>query len=448
MYDLIVIGAGPGGYEAAARAGRLGKKTAVIERQYIGGTCLNVGCIPTKVFLKSSKLITDCKHGLTFGVQVPSATLDFAALLERKNKVVGTLTQGVETLLKRHKVDIIRGHAKLNGRNTVEVGSESYTAKNILIATGSAPAVPPIPGLAEAGVLDSNSVFELSALPARVAVIGGGYIGLEFASFFAGAGSRVTVIEMLPQIAAGCDRDISSRLLQDLKKQGIDVKVSSKVTAVAKGKVDYVDSEGAAASLDVDCILNATGRVPVLDGLGLEEAGVDFDKRGIKTSDRGKTSVPGIWACGDVTGRRQLAHAATREGLVAVANMFGGDQRIRYDAIPSVIYTHPEVASVGKTEEELKSQGIEYKKSISPMALSGRYLLENAGGAGVAKVLVGAKYGEILGVHIIGDLSSEFIVAAAAMIESEMCVSDVAEIVFPHPTVSEAMKEAILRAAE
>lgn len=448
MYDLIVIGAGPGGYDAAARAGRMGKKTAVVERQYIGGTCLNVGCIPTKVFLKSSKLITDCKHGHTFGVQVSSATLDFAALLERKNKVVGTLTQGVETLLKRNKVDIIRGHGRLTSPGTVQVDGETLAAKNILIATGSRPAAPPIPGLAEAGVLDSNSVLELASLPSKVAVIGGGYIGLEFASFFAGAGSQVTVIEMLPQIAAGVDRDISSRLLQDLKKQGIDIKVSSKVTAVAPGRVEYVDGEGAAGSLAVDAILNATGRVPVVEDLGLEEVGVDFDKRGIKTSDRGRTSVPGVWACGDATGRRMLAHAATREGLVAVANMFGGNQRIRYDAIPSVIYTHPEVACVGKTEEELKAQGIEYKKSISPMAMSGRYLLENAGGAGVAKVLVGAKYGEILGVHIIGDLSSEFIVAAAAMIESEMCVSDVAEIVFPHPTVSEAMKEAILRAAE
>jgi dihydrolipoamide dehydrogenase len=448
MYDLIVIGAGPGGYEAAARAGRMGKKTAVVERQYIGGTCLNVGCIPTKVFLKSSKLITDCKHGHTFGVQAPSATLDFAALLERKNKVVGTLTQGVETLLKRNKVDILRGHGRLTSPNPVQVDGETFTAKHILLATGSRPAVPPIPGLSEAGVLDSTSVLELTRLPSRVAVIGGGYIGLEFASFFAGAGSQVTVIEMLPQIAAGCDRDISSRLLQDLKKQGIDIKVSSKVTAVARGRVEYVDGDGAAGSLAVDAILNATGRVPVVEDLGLEQVGVDFDKKGIKTSDRGKTSVPGVWACGDVTGRRLLAHAATREGLVAVANMFGGNQRIRYDAIPSVIYTHPEVACVGKTEDELKAQGIEYKKSISPMAMSGRYLLENAGGAGVAKVLTGAKYGEILGVHIIGDLSSEFIVAAAAMIESEMCVSDVAEIVFPHPTVSEAMKEAILRAAE
>ena len=448
MYDLIVLGAGPGGYEAAARAGRMGKKTAIIEKQYLGGTCLNVGCIPTKVFLKSSKLYTDCKHGSDYGVQVSSVKFDLAALLERKNKVVGALTQGVETLLKRSKVEVIRGEGKLTSRNTLQVGSETYEAKNILIATGSRPARPPIKGLDSPGVLDSNSVFGLTALPAKVAIIGGGYIGLEFASFFAGVGSHVTVFEMLPQIAAGCDGDISKRLLDALMKQGIDIKTSCKVDAVAASAVEYVDSEGASARLEADCVLNSTGRSPVVEDIGLEAAGVDFDRKGIKTSDRGKTNVAGIWACGDVTGRRLLAHAATREGLVAVANMFGGDERIRYDAIPSVIYTHPEVSSVGKTEEELKAQGVEYKKSTVPMALAGRFLIENPGGSGIVKVLVGAKYGEILGVHMLGDLSSEFIVAAAAMIETEMCVPDVAEIVFPHPTVSEALKEAILRAAE
>jgi len=448
MYDLIVLGAGPGGYEAAARAGRMGKKTALIEKQYLGGTCLNVGCIPTKVFLKSSKLITDCKNGLSYGVRVASAELDWAALIERKNKVVATLTQGVETLLKRSGVEIIRGEGKLINRNTIQVGSETLSAKNILIATGSRPATPPIPGLESAGVLDSNTIFELPALPSSLAIIGGGYIGLEFACFFAAAGTRVTVLEMLPQIAAGSDHDISSRLLAELRKQGIDIKTSCQVTSVERGSIHYRAEDGSAATLEAEYVLNATGRTPAVDGIGLEAAGVDFDQKGIKTTDRGRTSVPGIWACGDVTGRRLLAHAATREGLVAVANMFGGDQRIRYDAIPSVIYTHPEVASVGKTEEELKAQGVDYKKSLVPMALSGRWLLENASGGGIAKVLVGAKYGEILGVHVMGDLASEFIVAAAVMIENEMCVSDVAEIVFPHPTVSEAMKEALLRAAE
>jgi dihydrolipoamide dehydrogenase len=220
------------------------------------------------------------------------------------------------------------------------------------------------------------------------------------------------------------------------------------VTGVEGGTLSFEDGTGAQASLTADYILNATGRVPVVEDLGLEQAGVDFDRKGIKTSDQGMTNVPGVWACGDVTGRRLLAHAATREGIVAVNNMFGRSDRLRYDSMPSVIYTHPEVASVGRTEDELKTQGIEYKKSMVPMAVSGRFIIENPQGSGMVKVLAGAKYGEILGVHAMGDSSSEFIVAAAAMIESEACISDVAGLVFPHPTVSEAMKEAILRAAE
>ncbi len=447
MYDLIVIGAGPGGYEAAAHAGRMGKKVALVERQYIGGTCLNVGCIPTKTYLNSSKLFADCKNGASLGVRVASAQFDLAALMERKNKVVGTLVRGVESLLKRSGVEVIQGCGRLESRTTVRVGGESYPAKNILIATGSKPAVPPIPGLDSEGVLDSTSIFTLAQVPGKMAIIGGGYIGLEFASFFSAVGTEVTVFEMLPQIAAGCDRDISTRLQQELKKSGVVFNISSKVISIEHGTVHYQDAEGATASASADCVLNATGRVPVLEDIGLEQAGVDFDRKGIRTSDQGRTNVPGIWACGDVTGRRLLAHAATREGIVAVHNMFGHADRIRYEAIPSVIYTHPEVASVGRTEDELKSQGIDYKKSMVPMAISGRFLIENPQGSGVIKVLTGTRYGEILGVHVIGDQSSEFIVAAAAMIETEMRVSDVAEIVFPHPTVSEALKEAILSAA-
>ena len=447
MYDLIVIGAGPGGYEAAAHAGRMGKKVALVEKKYIGGTCLNVGCIPAKTYLKSSKLFSDCQHGASLGVRVASAEFDLGALVERKNKIVGTLTRGVENLLKRSGVEVINGHGRLESRTAVRVGDQSYPARNILIATGSKPAVPPIPGLDSEGVLDSASIFELAQVPGRLAIIGGGYNGLEFASFFAAVGTEVTVLEMLPQIAAGCDRDISTRLQQELKKSGVEFKISSKVGSIENRTVHYQDAEGAKASLTADCVLNATGRVPVLEDIGLEQAGVDFDRKGIRTSDQGRTNVPGIWACGDVTGRRLLAHAATREGIVAVHNMFGHADRIRYEAIPSIIYTHPEVSSVGRTEDELKSQGIEYKKSMVPMAIAGRFLIENPLASGFIKVLTGARYGEILGVHAIGDQSSEFIVAAAVMIETEMRVSDVAEIVFPHPTVSEALKEAILSAA-
>jgi dihydrolipoamide dehydrogenase len=313
----------------------------------------------------------------------------------------------------------------------------------VLLATGSRPAVPPIPGIGSERVLDSNTVFDLTAVPESLVIVGGGYIGLEFACFFNEIGTKVTVIEMLPQIAAGCDGEIASRLLQALKRAGVEFHLSSKVQKIEGNTVHYLNADGAAEAVTAEWVLNSTGRAPAVQDLGLEEVGVDFAARGVKTSDQGKTSVPGIWACGDVTGRCMLAHAATREGIVAVNNMFGKKDRIRYHAIPSVIYTHPEVASVGSTEEELKAAGIEYKKSVVPMA-AGRFLVENEGGSGTVKVLAGAKYGEILGVHAIGDASSEFIVAAAGMVETEMCVSGASEIVFPHPTVSEALRDAIL----
>ncbi len=256
-------------------------------------------------------------------------------------------------------------------------------------------------------------------------------------------GARVSVYEMLPHIAGGCDREIASRLLQVLERKGIEFNLSAKVLEVDGAGIRFVTGDGEPQSAPADIILNATGRAPLVTGLGLEEVGVDFDSKGIRTSLEGKTNLPGVWACGDVTGRRMLAHAATREGIVAVNNMFGKRDRMRYHAVPSVIYTHPEVASVGKTEEELKAEGTEYKKSVVPMAVAGRFLVEHEGGTGLVKVLVGARYGEILGVHALGDASSEFIVAAAAMVETEMCVAGAGEIIFPHPTVSEALHEAI-----
>jgi dihydrolipoamide dehydrogenase len=444
MYDLIVIGAGPGGYEAAAHAARMGKKVALVEKERLGGTCLNVGCIPAKTFLRSSKLFHECRNAAAFGVRVGSVEFDMPAVVERKNRVVRTLTKGVEGMLKRAGVEMIAGQARLAARNVVEVGAERFEAANILLATGSRPAVPPIPGIRSERVFDSDTVFTLDRVPERVAIIGGGYIGLEFACFFNEAGAKVDVYEMLPQIAAGSDLEISSRMLQILKRQGVEFHLSAKVLAIDGQTLNYADADGAKGSASADCILNATGRAPAVEGLGLEEIGVDFSPRGIRTSDQGKTNVAGVWACGDVTGRRMLAHAATREGIVAVNNMFGRKDRIRYHAIPAVIYTHPEVASVGRTEEELKKAGIEYKKSVVPMAVAGRFLVEHEDATGLVKVLAGARFHEILGVHAIGDASSEFIIAAAAMVETEMCVSDAGEIVFPHPTVSEALREAIL----
>ena len=447
MYDLIVIGAGPGGYEAAALAGKMGVKTALIEKEYIGGSCLNVGCIPTKTFLRSSRLFAECRNGDAYGVEIPSAAFNLEAVVRRKNKVVATLTRGVESLLKRNGVTVIRGQARLASRQSVQVAEETYEAKNILIATGSRPAVPPVRGIDSKCVLDSTAILNMEELPEKAVIIGGGYVGLEFAGFFASTGVEVTVLEMLPQIASGFDTDLSGRLQQALKKNGVAFKTSHKVTAVESGTVHYEDPVGAQGSVSADCILNATGRVPAVEGLGLEALGIEFDRKGIKASDQGKTNVPGIWACGDVTGRLMLAHAATREGVAAVHNIVGKEDRIRYDAIPSVIYTDPEAASVGKTESELQALGIEYQKAIVPMGVSGRFLVENEGGSGIVKALVGTRDRKILGVHLLGNLSSEIIVAAAQMIENGMCVADAIRVVYPHPTVGEALKQALLELA-
>jgi dihydrolipoamide dehydrogenase len=341
-------------------------------------------------------------------------------------------------------VEVISGRARLVSPGAVQVGAQRYEAANILLATGSRPAVPPIPGIRSERVLDSNTVFGLTRVPKTIAIVGGGYIGLEFACFFNEIGAQVDVYEMLPRIASGSDQEISGRMLRIFERKGIQFHLSTKVLGIQDDSIQYQAGDGSAASASAEYILNAAGRAPVVHELGLEEVGVDFSPKGVRTSDQGKTNVPGVWACGDVTGRRMLAHAATREGIVAVNNMFGKKDRIRYHAIPAVIYTHPEVASVGRTEEELRSLGIEYRKSVVPMAVAGRFLVENEGGTGMVKVLAGARFGEIVGVHAIGDGSSEFIVAAAAMVETEMCVADASEIVFPHPTVSEALREAIL----
>jgi dihydrolipoamide dehydrogenase len=446
MYDLIVIGAGPGGYEAAACAGQLGKSVALIEADRIGGTCLNAGCIPAKAFLRSSRLSREVREAAAFGVRPGTGELDLAAVVRRKDRIVAALRASVDGMLAEAKVEVIAGRARLAGRGQVEVDGERLSAANILIATGSRPAVPAIPGIDSAEVIDSAAAFDRSELPARVAIIGAGYIGLEFASFFRDAGADVAVFELLPQVAAGCDHDIASRLQRSLEHSGVGFRLSCEVTAIDGPKIRYRDGTGTEQVYEADQILNATGRVPAVTGLGLRQAGVDVRTGGIPITDTGRTNVPGIWACGDVTGEHMLAHVATREGVVAVGNMFGQPARIRYEAIPAVIYTHPEVASAGRTERELAAAGVAYRKTAVPMSVAGRFLIENEPPTGYLKLLTGARYGEILGVHAVGDYASEFIVAACVLIEAELTAGQAAEIVFPHPTVAEALREAIRRA--
>jgi dihydrolipoamide dehydrogenase len=445
VFDLIVIGGGPGGYEAAAHAGREGRRVALVEKRGLGGTCLNVGCIPAKTFLRSSRLVREVREAGGYGVRVEAATLDLAALVARKNRVVDTLVTGVAGMLKDAGVEVITGEAHLADRGVVAVDGERLPAANVLVATGSRPAVPPVPGLGQPWVLDNTSAFELTEAPSSVAVVGGGYIGLEFATFFSDLGVEVAVFEMLDAIAAGCDGDVSRRLLASLRRSGVTFHLGCRVLEVTPGAVRYADTDGTEHVHVTDRVLNATGRVPAVGGLGLEGLGADVTAKGLPITPDGRTNVPGIWACGDVTGSHMLAHVATREGIVAVNSMFGRPDRTRYDAVPAVIYTHPEVAMAGRTEEQLRAAGVAYRKALVPAGVSGRFLIENEAGAGFAKVLVDADYGNLLGVHVMGDTCSEFIVAAAALIETELPVVQALEIVFPHPTVAEVLREALLR---
>jgi len=448
VYDLIVIGAGPGGYEAAIQAGRLGKKVMLVEQERIGGACLHVGCIPAKAFLRSSRLCRECREAASFGVQVGAVKFDLPMVIERKDRIVAGLAGGIASLLEHAHVDVRAGHARILARGQVQVGDERAEAANILIATGSRPAVPPIPGIDSGRVIDSTSAFDRTDIPARVAIIGAGCVGLEFATFFSDVGSEVTVFELLPRIAAGWDRDVADRLRKSLQRRGITFHLSCQVLGIDGGVIRFSDGQGSSRTCEADRILSATGREPVVADLGLEDVGVDFSAGGVRITDHGNTNVPGIWACGDVTGRHMLAHVARREGIVAVDNMFSRPSRMRYDAIPAVIYTHPEAASAGRNEEQLKAAGIGYKKTTVPMSIAGRFRIENEQENGFLKLLTGAAYGELLGVHALGDLSSEFIVAASALIESEVSVKHAAEVVFPHPTVSEALREAIRRARD
>jgi len=443
MYDLIILGAGPGGYEAASHAGEMGKKVALIEKEYIGGVCLNTGCISTKTLLHSAKTLQLCREAENYGIKTGKLEIDYGQIRKRKKEVIALLIKGVEGKLKRSGVEMIWGEGRLTAKNIVTVNKKDYETKNILIATGSSPAVPPIKGIDSSKVLDSTAILELNKIPESIAIVGAGAIGLEFAYFFNKMGTEVKIIEMLPHIAYQIDTEISSYLLKSLENEGIDFALASKVTKIDKNGISYTRENGKTEMMQSEFVLNATGRKPNLENIGLDEIGVLYDAEGIKTDLQGKTNVSGIWACGDVTGRCLLAHAATREGIVAVNNMFGKRDIMRYKAIPSVIYTNPEVASVGMTEQVLQQEEIGYKKNILSLNISGRFVAENGKKVGYVKVLTGSQYNEILGIHIIGEAASEMIYGMAAFIEMEMRVDDIREIVFPHPTVSEAIKEAI-----
>ncbi len=450
MFDLIVLGGGPAGYLAAERAGHAGMAVLLIEKRTLGGVCLNEGCVPSKTLLYSAKIFDYTKHGDAYGVKTEGSSIDQKAVIARKNKVVRNLVAGIKSQMKVNHVTVKEGLGVIKGRTggvvQVSVGEEVFEGKNLLIATGSAAIVPPIPGVREgyeAGyVMTNREILDLEVIPKDLVIVGGGVIGLEMAGYFNSAGSKVTVIEMLDKIAGPTDREISSILQSNCEKKGIGFRLSCKVTAVRDGLVEY-EEKGEIKSVAADKVLMSIGRRPVISGFGLENIGVLTQKGHIVVDDKGRTNIPGVFAAGDVNGVWMLAHAAYRESEVIVNNLRGRKDVMRYNAVPSVIYTNPEVGSVGETEESCREKGIEYVRSVIPMNYSGRYMAENDRGDGICKIIADPVHNRIIGCHIIGSYASEIIMSAGMLIESEMKIEDIKEFVFPHPTVCEIIREAI-----
>jgi len=443
-YDLIVIGGGPGGYVAAERAGEQGKKVLLVEESELGGVCLNCGCIPSKTLLHSAKVYHYAVHGEAYGVTAQDVKFDFPKVMARKQEVIETLRKGVAGLMKMHKVEVVKGRGRLTAkRGEVVVNGASYSGKAILLATGSSPARIPIPGIDAAHVHDSTGILNLEQMPARVTIIGGGVIGCEFACFFGSLGVPVNVIEMLPEICTAVDAEVAKTLRHALSAKNVTFHLGARVQSISTEVVAF-EQNGKTEQVPAGTVLVAAGRTCNVQDLGLEAAGIDFDRRGIKVDDVCATNVPGVFAVGDVTGRQWLAHSASRMGEVVVHNLCGRADRMRYDAIPGVVYTTPEVATVGLTEAQAKERGIPVKTAKRPMVASGRFLAENAGGKGFCKVLVHAQTEALLGVHMIGGACSEMIFGAAAMIETEQRIREIEDIVFPHPTVSELIRETVL----
>jgi dihydrolipoamide dehydrogenase len=388
------------------------------------------------------------RQGDKYGVYGDNVRFDYAKMYARKNKVVRKLVAGIEAKMKLYQVTVVRGEAMIQGRSSegikVTCASESYFGKNILICTGSEAFVPSIPGLSEAGdiVLTNREILDLKEQPKSLVIIGGGVIGIEFASLYNSIGTKVTVIEMLPEILGNNDFEISAMLRDIYSKKGIDFQLNAKVTKIDGNKVVF-EKDSNTEIVEGEKILVSVGRRAVTTGFGLENLNVELFKGGIKTDERMCTNVPSVFAAGDVTGFSLLAHTASREAEVVVNNLTGGNDVMHYNAIPGVVYTNPEVAGVGETEASANAKGIDFKVAKLPMAYAGRFVAENEGGSGICKVLIDAKHGEIIGVHMLGNPASEMIYGACIAIEQEMTLTEMQKVVFPHPTVSEILKETL-----
>lgn len=443
-YDFAVIGAGPAGYIAAKKAAAAGKKVLLVEKSKLGGVCLNEGCVPSKTLLQAAKTYHHARHGSVFGVEAKGLTFDFPKAHQHKNNVMNKMRDGIAGLMKKYKVEVVEGEAKLLPNSHVEISGEIHEATDILLCTGSSPAIPPIPGVDLENVVDSSGILIRETLPNHLVVVGGGVIGCEFACMYASVGVPVTVLEAMPEICPNLDTEISASLREGLAKKGVSFILEAKVESIRADRVSYVDDSGT-NELEADLVLVATGRRPNTENLGLEELGLDIDDRGgVRVDSRGATNIPGLWAAGDVTGEAWLAHAASRMAEVVVNNITGRKDHMRHDSMPAVVYTSPEVAVVGLTKEEAEARGIKVKVGRIPMAINARYLAENPNETGFCKVVLDADTRRLLGVHMVGGACSEMIFGATAMLETELREEEIEEVVFPHPTTSEIIKDVFM----
>ena len=446
-YDVAIIGGGPAGYTAAEKAAKGGLSTVLFEKNALGGVCLNEGCVPTKTLLYSAKTYDQIKHASKYAVSAENPSFDYPKIIARKNKVVKKLTAGIRMKMKESGVEVITGEAMIQGKTDegnilIQCAEQVYEAKNLLVCTGSESVIPPIPGVNETEYWTSREALQSKELPASLIIIGGGVIGMEFASFFNSMGTEVQVVEMLDKILGPMDKELSDMLQAEYAKRGVKFYLGHKVTGI-HGQEVMVEKDGESFTLHGEKVLLSVGRRPVTKGFGLETLALEPFRNGIKVNEYMQTSLPNVYACGDITAFSLLAHTAVSEAEVAIDHILGKARAMSYKAIPGVVYTNPEIAGVGKTEEELQTSGTPYQVKKIPMAFSGRFVAENEMGNGVCKLIL-AEDGTLIGAHLLGNPASELIVIAGIAIEKGMKAEELTSFVFPHPTVGEILKEALL----